>query len=398
MIAIVADNNNVIIHAANIAANHYPEHSCDLFVRMSEVISNELLSIISQQNIFAHIYYIDRPVIDGRSLPFGRIPKLRMLFHSVGLKKYYRKYLSMVCSDQKYDIVMVSVFCFKIVFVVDYFFSINPAAKIILYDEGIASQYFHKKQITMRIFSLSKKQMLQDFIDEYFICRKYTKKLTGQIYLYASSVHSDDTGLSALPIEKITKDNKIFPVIEGLCQNIDYILLNRYERCKICFFTRFEKDYKSSFKVVDAICDRFSNFEFIIKAHPHSPNSYQAFKKRYGDRHYVDKNIYYFESLSAQVDFNSKILVSFGSSCPMFLCTAYGFEPVAIFVFRLFPHCYLASEDDIIEEKIVADLRKLYSRPERVMVPNSFQEYRDMLELAKEMIAEQKYDARKPED
>lgn len=396
MIAIIADHNNVIIHATNIAANNYPEHSCDLFVHMSDAISNELLSIISQQNIFAHIYYIDKPVIDGRSLPLGRIPKIRMLFRSVGLKKYYRKYLDLLCSGQKYDTVLVHGFWGSIVFFVDYFFSINPTAKIILFDEGTTSQYFHKHQLAFYSFLPSKKARLQTFIDEYFISRKYEKKLTGQIYLYASSVHSADTGLSALPIKKITKDNKIFPVIEGLCQNIDYILLNRYERCKICFFARFEKDYKTSFKVVDTICDSFSTFEFIIKGHPNSPNSCQAFKKRYGDRHYVDINIHYFESLSVQADFNSKILVSFASSAMMYLCTAYGFEPVVILVFRLYPNCYLI--ENIVEEKMVADLRKLYSRPERVMVPNSFQEYRDMLELAKKMIAEQKDDVRKPED
>ena len=98
----------------------------------------------------------------------------------------------------------------------------------------------------------------------------------------------------------------------------------------------------------------------------------------YEDRIYVDRNIYIFEALYAQLDNPSdKVLVSCASTATLNPKFMFGEEPYVIFTYRLYnTYRQVGIERD---DWIANALLDAYEDKSKVMIPNSMQELKDMI-------------------
>lgn len=391
-----------MIQCMNTKIHYYPQEKAYLIVRVTPMVSKEIVDTIKKSNIFDDVFCIDMPLVDVKKIKWGNIKGLRTIRKMKVMYKFYEKYLSECFYGKKCDTLIISGGWNDSIFVAYYFAQNNPNLKILFVEDGNAAYVKSRKTLyEFRPDMLGKKKITK--LARYLAERKYSKvglkHLGREIYVSSPELYEKkkpDAEAIPLGLPCVDEHNsELRCVVKEMiqnnmreCEKKFYVDINNlsiiYDKRKIIFFPDYHIAESSQLALMDRIIHKVPDQYVIIKVHnsvtAHKRNFALEYRKKHG-RMYVDRNDYYFETLFTQVDFTNKIFVSRGSSLMMYTRQNWGQEPFLIFTYKLYDD-YLHYGDVNQIEDAVLFCKNIYSDPSKIMVPNSKFEFENMVEEA----------------
>ena len=383
MIAFWVCNNNQLINSVNLKLHYYKDMPADLYVR-TNIISEELISIINNNAIFENIIFLEYPLLSAKKVKFGSHLIFRVLFSYKLRTHYYQNYLNQLTNTKNYDHLFVAGFWADSIYLIDYFSKINTKLQVSFFDEGTSSLYFTKRKFLWYFPAANWRNKCYAIYTEFLLRLKHSKRFDGKLYLYPQDIYKADNKIIVMRLPKITDDNFLCKkiILNGFDMEDSSILDYRYSHCKVCYLATpptpsYEENYSRTYQILDEISECCSTKELIIKPHPTNTDHRKKFAQQYEVSAYVDRQLYFFERLFLTVDFNNKVLISRNSSSLFYAKAVYGQEPYIIFTFRLYPYYHQFGEDST--EEYAQDIKAMYDHPEKIFIPNTIMELRMIL-------------------
>lgn len=393
MLIFYAYNNANIITMANLKFNLYQDQQGILLIRGTQIISHELVKSIRKNDIFDKVLVVDIPIINMKTIKFHNTKVLKQYVKTEKINNYYTNFLGNNIGEINVDRIFVNGGWNDSCYVINYFYQINNKIQVCMVEEGTT------------IYSLSRKYLLKmrpglnwkgRFVNS-LVERKYQsvceKQLSKEVYTYSEKEFkrlNEDRGAEPIELPQICENNA--KIKEVLLQSftLDYNLKNVYDIIKIIYDKRkvvFLADYvyeDEQIRFIKLMINKIKPSQIIIKPHTgntaHKLNFAKEIKQKYGAV-YVDRNTYYFEGMNTSVDFSEKVLVSRGSGIMLYMKLIYGREPYLIFTYKLYNE--YKTEGDIHRIGDLVDMiRNLYNDKSRIMVPESIDQFEEMIEYA----------------
>lgn len=264
----------------------------------------------------------------------------------------------------------------------------------------ILKKYVYKKifvygtEIYSRLFSLDyyKKDISEIFYFEDGLAsygrvlniKSKAKKDIGIKILYGKSHMELCSGLFVYEpscVMNNTLEKKVFPIKKILSKDVFknlnisscFVSNPKQNVRKIVFFeswfTDFEKYNKQKSLIEMMIC-RLDVNKICIKKHPSDVNNFSI-----EQRIEVIEDLGNFELYNLEHDVTNNIFISIISSACLTPKLIYNQEPTIILLYKIFRK----KEDWIIPDGVIQKIRKTYSIPEKVMIPESISEYEECL-------------------
>lgn len=381
MIAFYAVSNLAIINAVNTKMMYFEQEKADLYVRFVNGTPINLLGAVMKLGVFEHVYSISFPTINKKQGILGKIPYVRTLFYGRKMQQFVYRYLDVVANDVKYDIMLTLHMDAHAVYFANYFRRSNRKIRIEFFEDGTASYLCTKKYLTSPIQStLSTIRFLAKKLSECYYYWQIRKNITDRLYIYYPQGYDRDKGFVPLPL---TMQSAGLELLQKLAQSIDESLVMRYNRKTIFYLanpkTAAEPTYDFSYSIIEHIMAVANSSSIAIKTHSNaSTENKNEFAAEYEDRIFVDRNVYLFEGLIyALHDVEHKIIISRASTASMFPKLWLQKEPYIILTLRLYP--YYGESGDPGGDEYIDLLRSLYSKPNRILVPNTLADLELML-------------------
>lgn len=144
------------------------------------------------------------------------------------------------------------------------------------------------------------------------------------------------------------------------------------------WFSEIEKYYSQN-DFIQILVDTIGINQCCIKKHPNDKNSSII------DNQITVANSGCFEVANLYNDMNSYIFISIISTACLTPKLIYDQEPIIIFLYKIFLDSY-DSKEWRETDKVIQKIRKQYKNSERIMIPDSLQEYRKCLENIKQLV------------
>ena len=384
MIACFAWTNLQLINISNARVNLYPDEKADLFVRMGPHISEDLLEEIRNSGFFEHVYCFDPVVLSYKNMRLGWIPGFKVFLLRGEFQKGYDALLDQLCGARKYSRALVTWFYAENVFVLNYWRKHTDRLDITLVEEGTGTYFYTKKDLAFPMFmGKHLKDRVRRKVTEGPLAAVLRKKIDS-ICMYRPEYCHPDVDYRKLTLPVITEDGN--PVIHRLLcaatQSVREKRLARYDNADAIYFSLFSQEGPSydatSMQVLDALIDAMPADSVAVKIHTGDPIHAAHFAGEAEERAFVDRDVYIFEGLYAQMQRRDrKLLVSCISSASINPKFMFGEEPYEIFTYRLYEdyRAHPIAGNDWIAEA----LKDSYKEKSRIMVPNSMEELREML-------------------
>lgn len=385
MIACFAWTNLQILNVTNTRVNIYGDKKADLYIRMGRHISRELIGAVRASGVYENVYTLDPVELSFKNMKYGWIPHLRVLFLKKAYINAYTALLDLTAPGRKYERVLMAWFFAENAFVINYFAQHTDHLAITLVDEGTGSYCYGKKELFFPGFMASGRwqNKLKRWLTEGVMAKRLSKNID-TICLYRPDYCQPDIDYKKVTLPQIRKDTNpvIYKLLCASADSLDATQFIRYNKRRYIYFSLFSQEGKSFDKVSVDILDSVLNSSFdkqvVAKIHTGNTAHAENFAKSYEDRIYVDRNIYIFEALYAQLDNPSdKVLVSCASTATLNPKFMFGEEPYVIFTYRLYnTYRQVGIERD---DWIANALLDAYEDKSKVMIPNSMQELKDMI-------------------
>jgi hypothetical protein len=385
MIACFAWTNLQILNVTNTRVNIYSEEKADLYVRMGRHISRELIAAVITSGIYENVYVLDPVEISYAHTKFGKVPRLRVLFLRDAYIKAYTALLEHTAPNRKYERVLMAWFFAENAYVINYFAQHTDHLAITLVDEGTGSYCYGQKELFFPGFMSSGRwqNRLRRWLTEGILAKRLSKNID-TICLYRPEYCQPDIKYKKVRLPQIKKDTNpvIYDLLCASAGSLDSTQFIRYNKRRYFYFSLFSQEGKSfdmvSINILDSVLKSSFNKQVIAKIHTGNTAHAENFAKSYEDRIYVDRNVYIFEALYAQLDDPSdKVLVSCASTATLNPKFMFGEEPYVIFTYRLYnTYRQVGVERD---DWIANALKDAYEDKSKVMIPNSMQELKDMI-------------------
>ena len=384
MIACFAWTNLQILNTTNARVNIYGDQKADLYVRMGRHISKELIAAVRASGIYENVYILDPIVLSYKNMKLGFIPHVKVLFLKRAYIDAYNALMDHTAPNRRYERVLMAWFYAENAFVINYFAKNTDKLAITLVDEGTGSYCYNKKELTFPMFMAGRwKDRLRRNVTERGLARKLGRKID-TMCMYRPEYRQPDIDYKMLTLPQIRKDSNpvIYDLLCSSAAGIDPTKLIRYDKRRYYYFSLFSQEGKkfdeTSVEILDTMVNAGFEKQAVAKIHTGNTAHATNFAKNYEDRIYVDRDVYIFESLYAQLERpNEKVLVSCASTATLNPKFMFGDEPYVIFTYRLYDtyrQCGVERDDWIANALIDA-----YEDKSRVMIPNSMHELHNMI-------------------
>lgn len=384
MLACFAWTNLQIINITNAKINLYSEQKADLYIRMGEHISKDLISTVKKSGVYENVFIIDPIVLSYKYMKFGKIPGFKVLLLKNAYIKAYNALMNNICPEPKYDRVLMTWFYAENVFVINYWARFVDKLPITLVEEGTGSYCYNKKELPFPMFMAGYwKNRLRRILTEKGLAQKYSKNID-TFCLYRPEYCQKDVDYKKLALPQIQADTNpiMYQILCNCAECLDSQHFVQYNKSRFYYFSLFseqgmEFDLKSQ-EILETIINGSSNESVIAKIHTGNMAHANNFAKSLEDEIFVDRKVYIFEGLYTQIkNPNEKVLLSCASTATLNPKFMFGDEPYVIFTYRL----YNTEQPNGNERDnwIANALIDAYEDKSRIMIPNSVEELREMI-------------------
>ena len=384
MIACFAWTNLQIINMTNAKLNVYPEEKADLFIRMGPHISDALVEAVKSSNVYANVYTFDPVVLSYKNMALGWVPVFKVLLLKGEFRKAYDALLDGLCGPRKYSRALVTWFYAENVFVLDYWKRHADKFAITLVEEGTGTYFYTKKDLAFPMFmGKHLKDRIRRKVTEGPLARVLEKDIDS-VCMYRPEYCHPDVDYRKLQLPLISEETN--PVVHSLlCAATAQVLpqrLERYDESSAIYFSLFSQEGPSydatSLEILGSLTEAMAPGKVVAKIHTGDPVHAREFAKEMEDRAFVDREVYIFEGLYAQMQQRErKVMVSCISSAAINPKFMFGEEPYVIFTYRLYNDY---RNKPIPGDDWIADaLTDAYTDKSRILIPDSLEEFRDML-------------------
>lgn len=384
MIACFAWTNLQILNVTNARINLYGDKKADLYIRMGTHISKELIAAVKASGVYENVYPLDPIVLSYKNMKLGFIPHFRVLLLKKAYTDSYNALLDHTAPNKKYERVLLAWFYAENAFVINYFAQNTDHLAITLVDEGTGSYCYKKKELFFPMFMAGRWQdRLRRMLAEKPVAKKLAKNID-TICLYRPEFCQPDIDYKKLTLPQIRPETNpvVYNILCASAGSLDYTQFIRYNKRRYIYFSLFSQEGeefdRTSIEILDSVLKGSYEKQVVAKIHTGNTAHAQNFALSYEDRIYVDRNVYIFESLYAQLDNPSdKVLVSCASTATINPKFMFGDEPYVIFTYRLY-NTYRqigVERDDWIANALI----EAYEDKSRVMIPNSMHELQNMI-------------------
>lgn len=383
MIACYAWTNLQILNVTNARVNIYGEQKADLYVRMGRHMSRELIGAVRASGIYENVYVLD-PIEIRYSKMKGLFRRFKILRLQKAYINAYNALLDHTAPNRKYERVLMAWFYADNAYVINYFAQNTDHLAITLVDEGTGSYCYGKNQLYFPMFMAGNwKNRLRKKITEGALAKKLSKNID-TICLYRPEFCQPDIDYTKKTLPQIRQDSNplIYRLLCASAAGLDSTQFIRYNKRRYIYFSLFSAEGREfdlrSIDILESVLTSSFHKQVVAKIHTGNTAHAENFAKSLEDTIYVDRNVYIFEALYAQLDNPSdKVLVSCASTATLNPKFMFGEEPYVIFTYRLYNNYRQngVERDDWIANALI----EAYEDKSKVMIPNSMQELKDMI-------------------
>ena len=388
MIACHAFTNTQILNLANAKINLYPDDHADLYIYMGKSISSTLIDAVRSSRVFENVYCLDPFIISASRVPvIGRIPKIGKI-GNVGIKwiylRAYKQLLEHLNNCKNYDRAILTWFYAENVFLLYYWSKGKKDFKISFLDEGTGSYCYTEKQMMYsKNLMGSRKDRLRKYLAEHSLSKRLIKYVDS-IILYQPEMCRPDIHWKKIKLPAVNEQSNpiMCDILRSSVKNLDMIHYMQYEKRNAIYLSTYSVEGAPfdliSLKVLELMEYVFGEKRVVAKIHTGNTAHKENFAKSFEKRLFVDREKYIFEGLYMQLpNRGKKLIVSCISTAAIYPKFMFDEEPYVIFTYRLYDtyrQCGV-ERDDWMASKVI----KAYSDKSKVMIPNSFDELRQML-------------------
>lgn len=340
-----------IYNAVNISQSLFNEEISDIYVLNVSSSILEIYNKIKESKIFRKVYLIE---VDKNT-------KNNKFFYYINrLKKIIFTKRMIPNQDSMYDrifIVGTEVFS-KVIYY--YWYNKNNKIDLCYFEDGTGSY----SRILIESRNLLKHRILR-YIKGFDIIRncKY-------LYVYRPDcVMSSFKSIELIQIPLINKTEKYMNKLKNILKKSENE--NIYNN-----FIFFDSDFGNNIilnqqiEYVRILKKELGNKKFHMKLHPNSNINL------YGDGIDILKTTDGFEIINLEYNVSEKVLISIMSSACLTPKLIYNEEPYIVFLYNLSKETRDYAPDFL---KLVNKIKNIYDKPEKILIPNTIQEYKEMI-------------------
>lgn len=379
MIACFAWTNLQLINISNAKVNLYKDEKADLFIRMGPHISADLVDAIRTSNIYDHVYSFDPVVLNYKNMTLGWIPGFKVFLLKSHFQKAYNVLMDNLCGSKVYHRALVTWFYAENVFVLNYWKKYSHNLAITLVEEGTGTYFYSKNDLAFPMFMGKHiKDRIRRKVTEGPLAAVLKKKIDS-ICMYRPEYSHPDIDYHKLRLPVISEIYN--PVVHNLLHIATQSILNqkldRYNAATAIYFSLFSQEGSAydatSLQILNTLINEMPTDCVVAKIHTGDPIHAETFAKEIENRAYIDRDVYIFEGVYAQMNGRrEKLLVSCLSSATINPKFMFGDEPYVIFTYRLYNDYQRRpiKGDDWIANALI----DAYEDKSRVMIPNTIQD------------------------
>ena len=383
---IIAVNNNTLVNAVAIKEQYFKSSHIDLLIIVAAnnaSFDNIMYDIIIHSKIFKNVYLLEMDEIN-RFIKFACTTKIKKLFYFNELNKYFKNKLKNI-GPENYTHIICPFFVQYVPNIIEVFK--KPNLIINFYEEGtsvydctidelIRFNYFQIKpnNLIARI-----KWYTKYFFNNFILIHKLKQYVDRRMYVYWPE-HLKERNVSYFKLNSLNLsiDTKLF--LKVYYEHLDYIKRYIYENAKVIFLSTYIQDtVATQEKLVEDILHIIPNRKVVLKMHPSSTAVRTKFAADEEDKCYIDRDLFYFESLNINGGFSNKILISVNTSAVMNAKTMFQEEPYMIFLYKMTSYYYTSERFRTVVDKYTADLIETYNDKDKIAIPNSTLEFKYIL-------------------
>lgn len=402
MIAFYVLSNLNLLNAALVKWTYFPEEEADLIIRANlPQLSGKLVRAYVKNGTFHAVHPIPHPYhLRPECGKYGKIPGIRKITCFWDHYRYNESILSRTVGKQKYDTLIVPYLGNMIEYIAVYLKKCNPDIQIAFYEEG---SFTYTRPISQLLSHMDMgkrtwKDIFADKIGEEFFLRQARKNAIRDMYLHIPNPEMVDPWFQNLRLlPPVARYPECLRPLKEMSAHLKFENVEMYRRRMAVFLAGYCDPISNAklencqameddFLVFMTMCQTLGMNECILKPHPGSKVAVEHLGKNFeSSRLYIDRNAYLFETMFlAAEDCEDLLLIGRYSATALNIKFWLDKEPYFIYTHRLFPS-YVANQDHTID-RFIENVKSTYRDPEKIMVPNSMAEYKDMLKWVREKI------------
>jgi len=399
MIAFYVVSNIALFNAVNVKKQYYPEIKADLLIRFVNGTAQDLVEIVRNLKIFENIYMINYPVVDTRKGCLGKLNKLSVFSYERKQRQFIHRYLDILVPNKIYDVLLSLHMDAHCLYFADYFRKKKKDITLEFFEDGTASYLCTKSYLAYRPmrWSLGLKKYVVKCIGQAPTRMRLRGNITDKLYIYAAEQYDSKKGF--LP-QKLKMSDTCYTILKTLEKSIDPILQMYYEKRYVYYIAnaiaKAEPTYDFAYNILDCIVETLGKNKVIIKTHASaSTENKLQFASQYEEVAYIDRNVYLLEGLLLNIPhIEQRVIISRASTAMLLPKLWLNKEPYLIITLRLFP--YYGQYGDPGGDDYIDMLKRLYSDPGRILVPNTLGELKTMLRQVQKRIYAERFKTKTP--
>lgn len=386
-VLMIALSNNTLVNTIVIKEQYFKKEKVDLVILVQANYAGfdkKMYEIVMQKNIFSNVYLLESNEINY-ILKYLCNTKLKKLFYFRVLKKYMEKKLYGILSDD-YTEIICPMFTQYIPNIIDIFEKRN--FKINFYEEGTSTYdcnleeliKFDYLKVKLSSQKIGIKWYLKYYCNNFIFIYKMRKYVEKKMYVFWPEHLKDGPKDNFYKLDSVILTDESKNFLRNYYMQIDYVKRYVYEKAKVVFLSTYITDtLEMQDKLIHDILEIIPNRDVILKMHPSSTPVRTKFAADEEDKCYIDRDLFYFESLNVNGGFSNKILISVNTSAVMNAKTMFQEEPYMIFLYKMTSYYYTSERFRTVVDKYTNDLMALYSDKSKIAVPNSTLEFKYIL-------------------
>lgn len=386
-ILMIAGSNNTLINTIVIKEQYFKEDNVDLLILVQANYAGfdkKMYKMVLQNKLFSNVFLLESDEINYISKYLCNT-KLKKLFYFRVLKKYMKNKLNNVLSDD-YNEILCPMFTQYIPNILDVFEKCN--FKISFYEEGTSTYDCNLEELIKfdylkakhNRFKIGIKWYLKYYCNNFLFIHKMRKYVDNKMYVFWPEHLKDGKKDNFYKLKPLILSDVSKNLLETYYMQIDYVKRYVYEKAKVIFLSTYiPETLEIQEKLIDEILNIIPNGEVVLKMHPSSTPMRTKFATDDEGKCYIDRDLFYFESLNINADFSNKILISVNTSAVMNAKTMFQEEPYMIFLYKMTSFYYTNERFRTIVDKYTNDLIEAYNDKEKIAVPNSTLEFNYIL-------------------
>ncbi len=362
-----------LINCINTKLHFYRDEAADLIIYKRERISERLVKIVREKEIFSNIYVIGLPYF-YKEEEVKKTNKMNSVILHMRLKKYFLSYIENILERKKYKVLFAAAFWSETLNIYRYIRKYNENVRIEIVEEGMANYNGPKNWIFQAAPTGRIKAAMRNFI----YCggiESTARKHVSCFYLYEPELSWMHQGIKAQKLPFIDKNNNpiCYHIYDEWQKNIDHSI---YNKCRFIYVTDPPSSPKNQYAILEDIIGNMPDIwrdTSIIKLHPlcfYQGKSDIALAEA---GIWVDSRKIPVENILFHCEINDKVLIVNQSSALLYLKCMLNKEPYTVFTYRMKPYCEerLIDKFDFFTEK----LKEVFIDPHKIIVPETLEEF-----------------------